>query len=220
MSSIPIAEHALLSDRHSAALTTRDGSIDWPCLPRFDSPSVFGRLIGTDAGHWSITSVERGERTRRYLDGTMVLETTVRTSTGLARLTEAMALGPDEPGHDLGRDAPDIVLREIEGVEGAVTFDVEFAPRPEYGRVRPLLAAVDGGLLVSGSACALALSFPVALHPVRPIQPHRADRRSGGTVATAEEGRSGPPGASGLRSRGSRGGQAEGFSGPEARRAV
>jgi hypothetical protein len=70
-----------------------------------------------------------------------------------------MALDPHELGHDLGRDAPGIVLREIEGVEGAVTFDMEFAPRPEYGRVRPFLAEVDGGLLVRGGAYALALSF-------------------------------------------------------------
>ena len=185
MSSTPIAEHALLSDCHSAALTTRDGSIDWLCVPRFDSPSVFGRLIGADAGHWSITSVERAERTRRYLEGTMVLETTVRTSTGLARVTEAMALDPDELGHDLGRDAPGIVLREIEGVEGAVTFDMEFVPRPEYGRVRPLLAAVDGGLIVRGGACALALSFPVALHSGDSSVSARVVVRAGERVSVA-----------------------------------
>jgi GH15 family glucan-1,4-alpha-glucosidase len=195
MSSTPIAEHALLSDCHTAALTTRDGSIDWLCVPRFDSPSVFGRLIGTDAGHWSITSVERAERTRRYLDGTMVLETTVRTSTGLARLTEAMALDPHELGHDLGRDAPGIVLREIEGVEGAVTFDMEFAPRPEYGRVRPFLAEVDGGLLVRGGAYALALSFPGALHPGDSSASARIVVRAGERVSVALHHRpkGGPP---------------------------
>ena len=57
MTSTPIADHALLSDCHSAALVTAGGSIDWLCFPRFDSPSVFGRLRGSDAGHWSITPV-------------------------------------------------------------------------------------------------------------------------------------------------------------------
>ena len=54
MSSTPIADHALLSDRHSAALVSREGSVEWLCFPRFDSPSVFGRLLDDEAGHWSI----------------------------------------------------------------------------------------------------------------------------------------------------------------------
>jgi alpha,alpha-trehalase len=54
MSSTPIADHALLSDCHSAALVSRQGSVEWLCFPRFDSPSVFGRLLDDEAGHWSI----------------------------------------------------------------------------------------------------------------------------------------------------------------------
>src|SRR6516165_6300115 len=81
MSTTPIADYAVLSDRHSAALVSRDGSIDWLCWPRFDSPSIFGRLLGDEAGHWSMRAPGATEVTRRYLDRTMVLETTHRTPT-------------------------------------------------------------------------------------------------------------------------------------------
>jgi GH15 family glucan-1,4-alpha-glucosidase len=66
MSATPIADYALLSDRHSAALVGRDGSVDWLCMPRFDSGSVFARLVGHEAGHWSIRPVVAGESTRRW----------------------------------------------------------------------------------------------------------------------------------------------------------
>src|SRR5580698_9187020 len=87
MSTTPIANYALLSDRHSAALVSRDGSIDWLCFPRFDSPSVFARLLGVEAGHWSLRATYATQVTRRYLDRTMVLETTFRTPTGAVALT-------------------------------------------------------------------------------------------------------------------------------------
>ena len=82
MSDVPISAHALLSDCHSAALVSRDGSVDWLCFPRFDSPSVFGRLLD-DAGRALVDPPGRRiQVTRRYVDQTMVLETTFRTATG------------------------------------------------------------------------------------------------------------------------------------------
>ena len=68
MSSIPIGDHALLSDCHSAALVNREGSVEWLCFPRFDSPSVFGRLLDDEAGHWSIRPAGDFQVSRRYLD--------------------------------------------------------------------------------------------------------------------------------------------------------
>src|SRR6266536_2448436 len=113
MSSIPIAEHALLSDCHSAALVTRSGSVDWLTWPRFDSPSCFARLLDQDAGHWSITPVEPGRTERRYAERSLVLETTFHTPTGTMTLTEALAVGAENTGHQLGRGAPHLLVRRL-----------------------------------------------------------------------------------------------------------
>jgi len=82
VSRLGIAEYALLSDCRSAALVSRGGSVDWLCFPRFDGPSVFARLLDAEAGHFSVQPAGGSTVTRRYLDQTMVLETTFRTSTG------------------------------------------------------------------------------------------------------------------------------------------
>jgi alpha,alpha-trehalase len=163
MSATPIADYALLSDRHSAALVGRDGSIDWLCFPRFDSPSIFGRLLGDAAGHWSVRAVATTGVTRRYLDRTMVLETTFRTPTGTVALTDALAMGSGNRGHQLGKGAPHLLLRRATCVEGEVELSVEYVPRPEYGLVRPLLEDVDGGVAAFGGTDPLVLSSPVGL---------------------------------------------------------
>jgi alpha,alpha-trehalase len=163
MSTTPIADYALLADRHSAALVSRDGSIDWLCLPRFDSPSIFGRLLGDEAGHWSIRATSATNVTRRYLDRTMVLETTFRTPTGTVAITDALAMGDGNRGHELGRGAPHLLLRRATCVQGEVELSLEYVPRPEYGLVHPPLNAVDGGVATFGGADMLVLSSPIAL---------------------------------------------------------
>jgi GH15 family glucan-1,4-alpha-glucosidase len=160
MNDLPINDYALLSDCRSAALVSRDGSIDWLCFPRFDSASVFGGLLDAEAGHWSIRPVGEAEISRRYLPETMVLETTFRTSTGTLRLVDALALGTGEREHALGLASPGAVLREASCVEGSVELVLEFAPRPEYGIVHPLLTPVEGGLVARGGADVLVLSTP------------------------------------------------------------
>ncbi len=163
MTTTPIADYALLSDRHSAALVSRDGSIDWLCFPRFDSPSTFGRLLDEKAGHWFFGATNATEVSRCYLDRTMVLETTLRTPTGSVTITDALAMGSGNRGHELGKGAPHVLLRRATCTEGRVDLSMDYAPRPDYGLTHPLLDAVGGGITESGSADGLVLSTPVAM---------------------------------------------------------
>src|SRR5216117_401516 len=163
MSNVPIADYALLSDCRSAALVTRAGSVDWLCFPRFDGPSVFARLLDEQAGHWSIHAVDATEVSRRYLEGTMVLETTFSTPTGSAVLVDAMAIGRNEREHELGVNSPGIVLRSVSCQSGTVEIELEYAPRFEYGLIFPLLRPIQGGILARGGADVLVLSSPMAL---------------------------------------------------------
>ncbi len=147
----PIADYGLLADCTSAALIDRAGSIDWLCLPHYDSPAVFARLLDPAAGHWSIAPTGDFEVERRYLPGTLVIETTFTTATGTVRLADALAFERGQRGHDLGRRAPHEVVRLVEGVDGNVELRMELAPRPEYGLVKPLFRAEgDGGRTFGG----------------------------------------------------------------------
>ncbi|MFD0142585.1 MULTISPECIES: glycoside hydrolase family 15 protein [unclassified Streptomyces] len=163
MSDRPIGDYALLSDCQTAALVSRDGSVDWLCLPHFDSRATFARLLGPEAGHWSITPAAPYDVQRRYLDRTLVLRTDYRTESGAVGVTDALASGLNERGHDLGMDAPHLLLRVVECTEGRIDMDVEFAPRPEYGLVKPLLIPTHGGLWCHGGPDTLGLCSPVPL---------------------------------------------------------
>jgi GH15 family glucan-1,4-alpha-glucosidase len=185
MSDVPIADYALLSDCRSAALVSRAGSIDWLCLPRFDGPAVFARLLDDSAGHWSIGPVLDAQATRRYVDDTMVLETTFRTATGTATLVDALAVGPNERGHELGAGPPSLLLRQVTGIDGAVDLESEFAPRPEYGLIYPLLIPVEGGVTARGGADVLAFSSPVPIQTRASIGEARFTVRSGETLSFA-----------------------------------
>jgi GH15 family glucan-1,4-alpha-glucosidase len=162
MSTLPIADYALLSDCRSAALVSRTGSVDWLCFPRFDAPAVFARLLDDDAGHFAV-GVPGATASRRYLDQTMALETTFRTGSGTAVLHDALAVGRNERGHELGAGSPGVLLRRLVCTDGQVEVAVEYAPRPEYGLVHPLIEAVEGGLAARGGADRLVLSTPADL---------------------------------------------------------
>ncbi len=154
----PIADYGLISDSNSAALVSTSGSIDWLCMPRFDSPAMLVRMLDPEAGHWSLTPSGEFRSERRYRDGTLVLETTFTTENGTARLVDALALREGQRAHELGHEAPHEVLRLVEGLSGSVEIEMELAPRPEYGLVRPLCRRTEDGGRTFGGPNQLAVT--------------------------------------------------------------
>lgn len=135
----PIADYALIGDGRSAALISRDGSLDWLCWPCFDSPSLFAALLDPDrGGRFRIRPTGSFRAARRYLPDTNVLETVFSCQSGSVALRDLMPVAAEterrsvpEPEHE--------ILREVEALEGEVELDVLYAPRPDYGRVAPHL---------------------------------------------------------------------------------
>jgi GH15 family glucan-1,4-alpha-glucosidase len=164
MSDVPLDQHALLSDCGAAALVTSGGSVDWLCLPRFDSPAVFARLLDDDAGHFLIAPVGADVATsRRYRPFGLVLETVWEAAAGTLVVTDAMALGHRDRGHGLGRTSPGVLLRLACCTRGAVEVRVSYAPRPEFGLVHPLLTGSAKMVIARGGATRMALQSPIAL---------------------------------------------------------
>ncbi|HEX4607359.1 MAG TPA: glycoside hydrolase family 15 protein [Urbifossiella sp.] len=151
--SLRIEDYALVGDLHTAALVGRDGSVDWLCFPRFDSPACFAALLGTsDNGRWRIAPA--GQITtarRRYVGNTLVLETEFETDDGVVAVTDFM------PVRD---EAPDMV-RIVEGRRGAVPVRSELALRFDYGSVVPWVQKSDGGVAGVAGPDAVRLRTPV-----------------------------------------------------------
>lgn len=130
----PIGDYALIGDCHSAALISTRGSIDWCCLPRFDSDSCFGRILDwKQGGHCAITPADPNfSASRAYLEDTLILVMTFRTEQGEARLYDFFAMregGREHPRREL--------IRVLEGVAGEVAFAIEIVPRLDYGETTP-----------------------------------------------------------------------------------
>jgi GH15 family glucan-1,4-alpha-glucosidase len=150
-----IEDYGLIGDLQSAALVGRDGSIDWLCLPRFDSPACFAALLGDDGnGHWTLAPVSGGSSTRRrYRGDTLVLENEWDTGSGTVRVIDFM------PPRG---EAPDVV-RIVEGVSGRVAMRSQLRIRFDYGHVVPWVRAVDGELAGVAGPDAVWLHSPVEL---------------------------------------------------------
>jgi GH15 family glucan-1,4-alpha-glucosidase len=144
---LPIEDYALIGDRHTAALVGKDGSIDWLCLPRFDSPSCFSALLGTpDHGRWLLAPTGEFQVSRRYLDGSTVLETTCTTASGQVTIVDLMPTGDQRAD----------VVRQVTCVSGTVAMEHEWVVRPGYGVSRPWVRRVT----VDGDEVITAISGP------------------------------------------------------------
>lgn len=151
-----IEDYALLSDLQSAALVHRGGSIDWACFPRFDSGACFAALLGTaENGRWLLAPAGEIERTeRRYIPGTLILETIHHTADGSVRIIDFMP--------PRGRD-PDIV-RIVEGIEGSVPMRSELVIRFDYGRIVPWVRRIDHSRIAVAGADGLCFRAPAEVH--------------------------------------------------------
>lgn len=163
MSDTPIEDFGLLSDCHSAALVSRSGSVEWWCVPRFDSPSVFGRLLDDSAGHFSLRPSQGGTSSREYDEGSLTIVTRIEGPDGVLELTDALAMAEGVRGHDLGKGSPHLLVRRARCVSGEIELEVEFSPRLEYGMTVPLMKRVDGGIRASGGPVSLRLSTDIEL---------------------------------------------------------
>ncbi|HEX9993973.1 MAG TPA: glycoside hydrolase family 15 protein [Acidimicrobiales bacterium] len=140
----PIADYGFLSDCETTALVAPSGDVEWLCLPRIDSPSVFGAILDRHAGRFRVAPADtRVPAARRYLPGTMVLETSWGTSTGWVIVRDVLLIGPWHHEDELSRthrraptdyDADHVLLRTIRCVNGEVQIVVECEPRFDYGR--------------------------------------------------------------------------------------
>ena len=160
---VAIDDYGFLSDCHSAALVGRAGSVDWWCVPRFDSPSVFGRLLGADAGHWALYPTAKFEVERHYVPDTLVLRTAFSTSSGAVTVSDALGFERGARGHEIGLCSPHVLLRRVECARGVVEMTTDFAPRMEYGLTVPHVAGSLGGVAARGGPVHLALTAPVEL---------------------------------------------------------
>jgi GH15 family glucan-1,4-alpha-glucosidase len=162
----PISDYAIIGDCRSAGLISRDGSLDWLCFPRFDSPSVFAALLDAkEGGRFCIRPIGEYSSERRYLPDTNVLEITFRCPNGACVLRDLMSAASEEdkrasltPEHE--------VLREVEGLDGEVEIEIFYEPRPDYGLTRPVLKRQwDLGLRceVGGAALILRSELPLEL---------------------------------------------------------
>ena len=152
---LAIEDYAIIGDTHTAALVGKDGSIDWLCLPRFDSEACFAKLLGSDEhGCWRISPV--GEVTgvkRRYRGDSLVLETEMETEDGVVRLIDCMPIREETPA----------IVRLVEGVSGRVRVRMDLMIRFGYGSTIPWVRSVDGLLIAVAGPDAISMWTPVDL---------------------------------------------------------
>ena len=150
-----VEDYALIGNRETAALVCRNGSVDWLCMPRFDSQAFFSALLGDDShGHWRISPDEDAVTTRCYVEGTLVLETSHNTAHGTVTVTDFMTREEDRS----------YLMRRVTGVKGMVKMLMSLVVRPDYGSTLPWASRLDDGRMqyISGPE-RLVLQTPVRI---------------------------------------------------------
>jgi GH15 family glucan-1,4-alpha-glucosidase len=168
-----IEDYAILGDRDTAALVARNGSIDWLCVPRFDSPACFAALLGSpEHGRWKIAPAgEPREIRRRYRDGTLVLETEFETATGVVTVVDVVR----------ARGVASDVVRLVVGRRGTVAMRMHLVIRFDYGLIVPWVQRFDAGLTAVAGPDLLVLRTPV------PLRGRNFTTRADFTVAEGEQ---------------------------------
>ena len=151
-----LEDYGLIGDLEAAALVGRNGSIDWLCLPRFDSASCFTALLGDEQhGRWLVTPAgEVRSVSRRYRPGSLVLETDFETADGSVRLIDFMPRRAEGPPR---------VMRVVEGLSGRVPMRMEMSLRPDYASIRPWVERSSDGVVATAGPEAFRLSTPLQL---------------------------------------------------------
>ena len=153
---LPIEDYALIGDCHTGALVGRDGSLDWLCLPRFDSSACFAALLGeAEHGRWLLAPANSMlARRRRYRQGTLILESDFETEAGAVRIIDFMPLSSERWD----------VVRIVEGLRGAVDMHMELVIRFDYGAIVPWVRRLDDTLLATAGPDSLELHTDVETH--------------------------------------------------------
>jgi len=151
----PIEDYALIGDGETAALVSRGGSIDWLCVPRFDSPACFAALLGgPEHGRWSLAPRDGARSVSRcYRNDTLVLETSFETDTGAVTIVDCMPQ----------RDGPPVVIRQVVGRRGTVAMRMELVIRMDYGSVVPWVRRSARGIRAVAGPDALQLTTDVPI---------------------------------------------------------
>jgi GH15 family glucan-1,4-alpha-glucosidase len=174
---LPIAEHGLIGDLHTVALVGTEGTIDWYCCPRFDSPSVFGAILDSErGGHYRLRPAGEGWTTKQlYFPDTNVLITRFLTQEGVGEVEDFMPVGQVHDGEHLQR-----LIRRVVAVRGRMHFELECAPRFDYGRERHSLEPHPHGALFRAPSCTLALETDT------PVELRGGDARASFALAPGE----------------------------------
>src|SRR3954470_5701716 len=188
-----IADHGLIGDLQTAALVATDGTVDWFCCPRFDSPSVFASLLDDErGGSFTITATTPGTVTRQmYLPDTAILVTRYLSESGVAEVVDFMPVDDPHTATDTRR-----LVRLVVGIRGEVSFEARVAPRFDYGRLDHTLVAGEQAARFEGGDLTLSLTsaWPLAADggDVRATFTVRAGDRGGFVLASGSAGEDPP----------------------------